>query len=62
VCGDHRPALTGGPVEMTRDALAVFFNKDGDNTPGFVSMDPVKQPQSELPSEDELRRTRHQME
>ncbi len=36
------PMFTGGPVEMTRDQLSVFFNKDGDNTPGFVSMDPAK--------------------
>ena len=36
------PMFTGGPVEMTRDELAVFFNKDGDNTPGFISMDPVQ--------------------
>ena len=58
------PMFTGGPVEMTRDQLSVFFSKggdkgdNGDNTPGFVSMDPVRQ----VPSERELRRYRYQVE
>jgi hypothetical protein len=49
------PMFTGGPVEMTRDQLAVFFSKggdkgdNGDNTPGFVSMDPVKATPSPTP-------------
>ncbi len=58
------PMFSGGPVEMTRDQLAVFFSKDadggdkGDNTPAFVSMDPVKPP---VPLEAELQRFRYQM-
>jgi hypothetical protein len=62
------PMFTGGPVEMTRDQLSVFFSKggdkgdNGDNTPGFVSMDPVKRVPTEVPSEWELRRYRYQME
>jgi hypothetical protein len=56
--------FTGGPVEMTRDQLAFFFSKggdkgdNGDNTPYFVSMDPVKQD----PSDREFRLYRYQME
>jgi hypothetical protein len=58
------PMFTGGPVEMTRDQLAFFFSKggdkgdNGDNTPYFVSMDPVKQD----PSDREFRLYRYQME
>jgi hypothetical protein len=35
------PMYRGGPVEMTREKLAVFFDKDGDNTPGFVAVEPA---------------------
>lgn len=33
------PMYRGGPVEMTRDDLAVYFNKDDDNTPRFVAIE-----------------------
>jgi hypothetical protein len=56
------PMYRGGSVEMTREQLAVFFDKDGDNTPGFVAVEGAgKTPAAPPPPTDDVpvRRGRH---